>query len=241
MNSTPADLKQSIKDALKPLFDLRKSQSGDLFKIFDEQTGYRAGLGAEQWLTARGSSLQVVDPSQGAPYYLLLVGSPGDIPFEFQYDLDTYFAVGRISFDSPDEYARYANNIVEFEKSTGQQKNIAVYTARNDGDRATALLHDQIALPLTKGAGAMKPLGSAQGYSMTSCLADAATKDELLNLLRAKPAILFTGSHGVAFSPADPQQKAKQGAILTEDWAGPGSPISPDTYFTGNDLPADSI
>ena len=33
---------------------------------------------------------------------------------------------------------------------------------------------------------------------MTSCLADAATKDELLNLLRAKPAILFTGSHGVA-------------------------------------------
>ena len=238
-NSTPAELKRSIKDALKPLFDLRKSQSGDLFKIFDEQTGHRAGLGAEQWLTARGSSLQVVDPSQGVPYYLLLVGSPGDIPFEFQYDLDTYFAVGRISFDSPEEYARYANNIVEFEKSAGQQKNIAVYTARNDGDRATALLHDQIALPLTKGAGAMKPLGGAQGYSMTSCLADAATKDELLNLLRAKPAILFTGSHGVAFAPSDPQQKVKQGAILTQDWAGPGSSISPDTYFTANDVPAD--
>ena len=82
-NSTPAELKQSIKDALKPLFDLRKSQSGDLFKIFDEQTGYRAGLGAEQWLTARGSSLQVVDPSQGVPYYLLLVGSPGEFHSSF--------------------------------------------------------------------------------------------------------------------------------------------------------------
>ena len=134
-----------------------KSQSGDLFKIFDEQTGYSAGLGAEQWLTARGSSLQVVDPSQGVPYYLLLVGPPAEIPFEFQYDLDTYFAVGRISFDSPHEYVPYANNIVEFEKNAGQQKNIAIYNARNDGDRATALLHDQIAVPLTKGAGAMKP------------------------------------------------------------------------------------
>ena len=75
-------------------------------------------------------------------------------------------------------------------------------------------------------------MGAPQGYSMTSRLADAATKDELLNVLRAKPAILFTGSHGVSFAPTDPQQKVKQGAILTQDWAGPGSSISPDTYFT---------
>ena len=31
--------KQAIKDALKPLLDLRKSQAGDLFKVFDERTG----------------------------------------------------------------------------------------------------------------------------------------------------------------------------------------------------------
>ena len=90
-------------------------------------------------------------------------------------------------------------------------------------DSATALLHDQIALPLTRGAGAMKPLGGAQGYSMTSCLADAATKDQLLNLLRAKPAILFTGSHGVAFAPSA-RNEGEAGA--NTDWAGPGSSIA---------------
>ena len=68
---------------------------------------------------------------------------------------------------------------------------------------------------------------------MTSRLGDTATKAELLKLLSGQaeggtPAILFTGSHGVAFSVADPQQRVKQGALLTQDWAGPGSPISPE-------------
>ena len=112
-------------------------------KIFDEANGYQKGVAADQWLSARGSALNVVDPTQGVPYYLLIVGSPAEIPFEFQYDLDTYFAVGRLAFDSPKEYAQYAQNIVNFEKAGAQQKTIAIFNTRNDGDRATALLHDQ--------------------------------------------------------------------------------------------------
>ena len=95
-SATPAADKQAIKDALKPLLDLRASQAGDLFKIFDDANGYQQGVSADQWLSARGSALNVVDPTQGVPYYLLIVGSPAEIPFEFQYDLDTYFAVGRL-------------------------------------------------------------------------------------------------------------------------------------------------
>ena len=225
-SNTPAAQKQAIKDALKPLLDLRKSEAGDLFKIFDDETGYQPGLAAEKWLTARGSALNVVDPTQGVPYYLLVVGSAAEIPFEFQYDLDTYFAVGRIAFESPQEYAQYAQNLVNFEKSAGQQKTIAIFNTRNDGDRATALLHDQIALKLAQGGENLKPLGVPQGYRVTTRLADTASKSELLNILRGQtdagtPAILFTGSHGVSFSSADPQQRFKQGAILTQDWAGP--------------------
>ena len=237
--------KQAIKDALKPLLDLRKSEAGDLFKIFDDQTGYQAGVPAEKWLTSRGSALNVVDPTQGVPYYLLLIGSAADIPFEFQYDLDTYFAVGRLAFESPQEYAQYAQNIVNFEKGAGQKKSIAVFNTRNDGDRATALLHDQIAMKLSQGGDSLKPLGSQQGYSMTARLAEAATKSELVSLLRGQteagvPAMLFTGSHGVAFSAADPNQRFKQGAILTQDWEGPGSAIGPDTFLTADEMPANA-
>jgi phosphatidylserine/phosphatidylglycerophosphate/cardiolipin synthase-like enzyme len=242
-SATPSADKQAIKDALKPLLDLRASQAGDLFKVFDDVSGYQQGVTADQWLSARGSALNVVDPTQGVPYYLLIVGSPTEIPFEFQYDLDTYFAVGRLSFESPKEYAQYAQNIVNFEKGGGQQKTIAIFNTRNDGDRATALLHDQVAIKLANGDGSLKPLGGPQGYSLTTRLADTATKPELLKILRGEgeggtPAILFTGSHGVAFSMADPQQRVKQGALLTQDWAGPGSPITPETYFTAAEVPS---
>ena len=161
--ATPGAQKQAIKDALKPLLDLRKSEAGDLFKVFDDQTGYMPGMPAEKWLTSRGSALNVVDPTQGVPYYLLLVGSASDIPFEFQYDLDTYFAVGRIAFETPQEYAQYAQNIVNFEKGAGQQKTVAIFNTRNDGDRATALLHDQIAMKLALGGDNLKPLGAPAG------------------------------------------------------------------------------
>ena len=95
------------------------------------------------------------------PYYLLIVGSPAEIPFEFQYDLDTYFAVGRLAFDSPQEYAQYAQNIVNFEKAGGQQKTIAIFNTRNDGDRATALLHDQVAVKLAIGGRLTQTSGRA--------------------------------------------------------------------------------
>ena len=105
-----------IKDALQPLIDHRKEQGANPFVIYD-QDGYRPGETAFDWLKRRGTRLDVVDPNQGVPFYLLIVAPPDVIPFEFQYMLDLYWAVGRLWFDTPDEFRRYAESVVQYEKA----------------------------------------------------------------------------------------------------------------------------
>jgi hypothetical protein len=74
---------KDIKDALKPLIDLRRSQGASPLKIF-EQGEPGKDEDVYQWMQDRGVSLNPVDPSLGVPYYLLIVASPEEISFEFQ-------------------------------------------------------------------------------------------------------------------------------------------------------------
>src|SRR5215469_6335847 len=101
--------KQEVREALKPLIEHRRSQAGDekSVKILD----YRSGEGRAQWLARFRVAAGAVDPAK-IPYYLLFVGSPSQIPFNFSFLVDIEYAVGHIGFDSTEDYATYAQNIV---------------------------------------------------------------------------------------------------------------------------------
>lgn len=243
----PAALPQksvdAIKDALKPLLDLRKQQAGEFYKEFiGADNGYKTGESKNDFLKRFGRGPGPADPSAGVPYYLMIVGSPETIPYTFQYQLDVQYGVGRIYFETLEDYARYAASVVQAEtKKFMRAKKAAFFGTSNPDDRATAMSAEQLIKPLSK---QMKADKNAKDWAVEVVDPAKATKANLANYLggASTPALLFTASHGMNFKVDDPRQLRHQGALLCQDWPGPKAriPIDDKLYFSADDISADA-
>jgi len=241
-------LDEKIKEALQPLLERRKVQVDDerLFKILDGD--YHPPEKAEDWLTRHGARMATVVPLAGVPYYVLIVGSPDQIPFEFQYELDIFWAVGRLWFETADEFRQYAASVVKYETDAevSRSRQIAFFATRNSNDRATELLMNQVALPMLNGTAVTKPLGRARklNFALSPFLGENAEGTDLDNIFRGRipngpPALLFTGSHGRTGDIADPAFSDIRGALICNSWT-KGRAISRDQFYAGADLPSDA-
>jgi hypothetical protein len=232
------DANPAVREALAPLLELRRRQAGERFRVYERGDGFRVGSDSKtRFLQRHGVGPGPVDPDK-VPYYLLLVGSPEEIPYRFQTQLDVQFAVGRIDFgDDLDAYASYAASVVAAE--TGRielPRRMGFFGVANPDDVATQLSSEHLIAPLLEHVAAERP-----GWETASFLRDDARKADLGRLLGgdAKPSLLFTASHGMEFPPDDPRQIPHQGALLCQDWPGPWGwrgPIPQDHYFAGDDL-----
>ncbi len=173
----------------------------------------------------------------------LIVAPPDLIPFSFQYSLDIYWAVGRLWFDTANEFRQYAESVLQHEKMSAvpTARKIALFATEHDFDNATQLFTKQVVRPMIDGEGARPiPIGKQQKFGLQTYLGEAATKQTLGNILRGLdggvPSLLFSGSHGVLFPPDDLRQPAAQGAIVCQDWEGFGA-ITEKHWFAGADLP----
>src|SRR5216683_2514252 len=99
------DENEAVKKALQPLIDHRAKQLTDTNKL--KILEYHNGEDWSGWLARHGVSAGNIDPKK-VPFYILLVGSPELIPFSFGHLLDVEYAVGRLHFDTAEEYAAYA-------------------------------------------------------------------------------------------------------------------------------------
>jgi hypothetical protein len=230
---------EAIREALQPLLRLRQEQAGERFR--DWCQGFDKGfyIGADtknSYLSRQGAGPGPADPA-AVPYYLLIVGAPTEIPYRFQSQLDVQYAVGRIHFDTLDEYAAYAANVVASETSLLRlPRRAAFFSVANPGDGATEMSDALLAQPLAEKIRAAHP-----EWVVQSIVPKEATKTTLTTLLGGgqAPSLLFTSSHGMKFSNGSMRQLQHQGALLCQDWPGPqdwAGPIPQDFYFAGDDL-----
>lgn len=227
--------------ALAPLLARRREQAGARFRSYSGAHGYRSSDPRENksrfLVRSGGAAAGLVDPER-VPYYLLIIGDPARIPFEFQHQLDVQYAVGRLHLDSPAAYARYAQAVLQAESTRRAPAQAVLFGPRNDGDPATALSATTLLEPLHEA------LLATAGWSCTLLSGEAAVKERLVRLLReAAPALIFTATHGLQLPPEDPRQRELQGALLCQDWPGPRGPAArpePQHYFAADDLPPDA-
>lgn len=229
----------AVREALSGLLEYRREQATrreeSLFREFTGPDAYRPGESKNEFLARHGAAPGPVDP-YNVPYYLLLVGDPGSIPYTVQQELDVAYALGRIHFDNIDDYERYAQSVVAAERGELTRPPTAVFFGTtNPEDRATEQSTRHLIEPL-----ADDMARSGAGWNVQLVTGGDATRERLRALLGGAetPALLFTASHGVGFERGDPRQVPHQGALLCQDWPGPtewGSRPIPEEFYVAGD------
>jgi len=233
----------AVKEALAPLVEHRRRQVGDEAKL--KVLEYRRGERRETWLARHGIGLGSVRPEK-VPYYLLVIGSPENIPFLFRHQLGVEYAVGSLHFETAEEYSRYAASVIACETQSAllTAKEALFFAVRHPSDPATQLSADHLMKPLSEASeeDGHQPLAEKYGFETRKLFDDDATKSALAAALspppeKKAPAFLFTASHGMGFPNGHPEQRSGQGALLCQEWPGSGA-VEPEHYFSAGDRPA---
>jgi hypothetical protein len=234
------DADPKIREALSDLLEHRRRQAtgkrDDYYREFIGAHSYRSGESASRFLARNGTGSGPANPEK-VPYYLLIVGDPEEIPFQFQYDLAPQYAVGRLHFETLEQYAAYARTVITAETRTAPTpRHAVIFGPRHNMDQATNLTNDTLLKPLADSISELSP-----PWSVDRLLGPEATKENLRRALASPkaPSLLFSASHGIQFAQTESLQMSHQGALVCQDWPGFGK-LSPEYYFSADDVPPDA-
>ncbi len=238
----PEHCDPKIVGNLMPLLCHRRAVAGSLVDNRFKILWHSAGLSKTEFLQQQGAPGpgMPINPDR-MPYYLLIVGSPEQISFEFQHRLATDYAVGRIYFDHPDDYGVYAQSVADWETRTSlsTKKELALFGVQNQDDPMTALSTRFLMDPLHA------ELKNLEGWNVQQYSGEATKKEQLARLMGGDqtPSLLFTASHGLCYRANSPFQRKQQGALVCREWPGPKGEkkvIARDAWFGASDIPEDA-
>lgn len=217
---------REVLEALEPLIELRRRQAKSVRTLV-----YRQGETRSAFLGRYGLSSGPVDPAK-VPYYLLIVGPPTDVPFALQQSLGAGHGVGRVDFESYDDYRRYALSVVSREC-----REASLHAPRRRGVGIFGPVHDDLTSQSRRYL--LQPLatslGFVDGWAMEPVFEKEACRHRHLDLLTgaSPPALLMSVCHGRTLPRGHAEQRALQGAQLCQ-------PESPQDrpWVTGRDVGA---
>lgn len=217
----PPRRKTHLADRLAPLLKRRKTQAGSRYQEYT----YRPGRSAEWFLKDKGETLGTIKPSK-VPYYLLIAGSPEEVPFEFQYHLSLSHAVGRVWFPQLSSFRDYAEAVCRAERDGVElPRKVTIFAVENDA--VTRAIGEQL-VP------ALKQL-IADGFPnwrLETLRGDEAWKSRLSRRLGGgkTPGLLFVSTHG-RHAPEESDRDLVQGSLLCEP--DPGAPVTDEPVLYG--------
>ena len=238
-------MREAIRRALGPLLEQRGRQTRARFTR--SEYAVKPGEKAQEFLKRHGALARGVEDADRMPYYLLIVGDPERIPFEFQYALDAQYAVGRLHFEGATReetlamYARYARSVVEAESGQwGLPRQAVIFGPRHEQDPVTAMLARNLIEPMIQELS--RPGLTVEEWRVTPVVADVATKGHLLRLLGGdrRPALLVVAAHGTSYPKGHQDQYDEQGSIVCVDWQPNTGPLTDNEYLAGRDVPDDA-
>lgn len=232
----PETIDPAARDALEPLVRHRRDQAGDRCRILT----YREGDTAMEVMDRAGGAPGVIDPAK-TPYYLMLVGSPDEIPFAVQYELGASYAVGRLDLENPEGYATYSRSVIDAETGRrARDRRLGFVGTSNPGDEPTQMSSEGLVAPLA--AALRESAGKGEPWEVETWLGAEAGKERYLRLLgEDAPALLFSASHGTGYPCGHPRQREGQGALVCQDWPGPASGgVRPEHLLAAGDISDDA-
>lgn len=168
---------------------------------------------AESSLTVDASPTGVAEGS--IPQYLLLCGSPAEIPWDLQYVLSTVRFVGRLDLDEAG-LARYVEHLLSGWEGSGARRDRSltwtVYHSKRD---ITSTLREQLTQPFHERLAAPQRLGG--GALWLDGKVDAATREQLAaRLAEHRPGLIVTSSHGATWPLDDPAKMGRDLGLLVD-------------------------
>lgn len=147
------------------------------------------------------------------PRYLLIYGTPYDVPWDLQYILNTVAFVGRLDLVDT-ELEHYIDALLNnWENANSRSDHPVVWAVNHGQDDISWLLRHAIAEPVAKKLAA----DSQIGQKMLRLVDQKATVDSLTEtLVQNKPAFILTTSHGMTGPLNDKELMAKQLGLLVD-------------------------